>query len=266
MTEFDNKKTINGVDPLIAWVGGKRKELKYIKKHMPVEFDRYCEPFFGGGATYFMLGIDKPSIINDYNSTLTNFYREVQKGNGKKIASFLELFPNSKLTFNIVKNTQPKCNLSSARHFAYLLYNTWGAVWKTDKQKKFNGSFGNKKKGTEPLIKRLLTDTYKKKLANAIIENKDYREIMHMKKDDKNCFMFLDPPYHNTLGYTCPFGEKQQRQLASMFKEVKCKCLLIINKTPLTEELYKDYIVEEYAKRYDMQGCPLAKHIIVKNY
>ena len=105
--DFNNKKTSDGVDPLIAWVGGKRKELKYIKKYMPAEFDRYCEPFFGGGAAYFMLGIDKPSVINDYNGELTNFYKQIQEGNAKHIRHFLERMPNGKETFNIIKNTAP---------------------------------------------------------------------------------------------------------------------------------------------------------------
>jgi DNA adenine methylase len=39
---------------LIKWPGGKTKEYKYIKDLIP-NFDRYIEPFFGGGGIFFQL-------------------------------------------------------------------------------------------------------------------------------------------------------------------------------------------------------------------
>lgn len=59
--------------PLIKWPGGKSGEYKYIK-HLIPEFDRFIEPFFGGGAVYFKLE-PKKAIINDINFDLVNFYK-----------------------------------------------------------------------------------------------------------------------------------------------------------------------------------------------
>ena len=42
------------MNPLIKWPGGKSSEIKQIK-HLIPEFNRYVEPFFGGGALYFYL-------------------------------------------------------------------------------------------------------------------------------------------------------------------------------------------------------------------
>ena len=39
---------------LIKWPGGKTQEFPYIKDLIPT-FDRYVEPFFGGGAVFFQL-------------------------------------------------------------------------------------------------------------------------------------------------------------------------------------------------------------------
>ena len=67
-----------------------------------------------------------------------------------------------------------------------------------------------------------------------------------------NNFMFLDPPYDSEFtdyGY-CTFGKEEQKKLAKCFKETNIKCLMIIGKTPFIEELYKDYIVGEYDKKY----------------
>ena len=47
---------------LIKWPGGKTQEFPYIKDLIPT-FDRYIEPFFGGGAIFFQLKPQK-AIIN----------------------------------------------------------------------------------------------------------------------------------------------------------------------------------------------------------
>ena len=63
--------------PMLKYRGGKSKELKYFLKYIENEkFDRYFEPFFGGGATYFALEPHQ-AIINDLNKKLINFYLDV---------------------------------------------------------------------------------------------------------------------------------------------------------------------------------------------
>lgn len=57
---------------LIKWPGGKTREFKYIKDIIP-PFEKYIEPFFGGGAVFFQLQ-PKKAIINDICEELTEFY------------------------------------------------------------------------------------------------------------------------------------------------------------------------------------------------
>jgi len=95
---------------LIKWPGGKTKEYKYIKDLIP-NFDRYIEPFFGGGGIFFQLQ-PKKAIINDICSELTDFYsllkienekEEFKKAlydyvdNWEKIPKYIAIFEN-KLT------------------------------------------------------------------------------------------------------------------------------------------------------------------------
>lgn len=61
---------------LIKWPGGKSKEFDYIKNLIP-PFDRYLEPFFGGGAVYFQLKPCK-AVINDICAELTDFYKFIK--------------------------------------------------------------------------------------------------------------------------------------------------------------------------------------------
>ena len=42
------------------------------------------------------------------------------------------------------------------------------------------------------------------------------------------------------------FGEERHRKLAKDFRRLNCKSLMVIGKTPLTEELYGDLVVAEY--------------------
>ncbi len=70
------------MQPLIKWPGGKSSELDVIKKFMPQEYDRYVEPFFGGGALYFDM-CPKTAIINDISKNLMSLYRYIGEGNEK---------------------------------------------------------------------------------------------------------------------------------------------------------------------------------------
>lgn len=65
--------------PLIKWAGGKSSEIKQIKQIIPKSFDRYIEPFFGGGAVFFHLE-PKEAIVNDISKELMLFYEFLKNG------------------------------------------------------------------------------------------------------------------------------------------------------------------------------------------
>lgn len=67
---------------LIKWPGGKTREFKYIKDLIP-PFERYIEPFFGGGAIFFQLKSRK-STINDICEELTEFYKFIKGENNRE--------------------------------------------------------------------------------------------------------------------------------------------------------------------------------------
>lgn len=61
------------MQPFVKWAGGKRQLLSEIKKHLPKTFNNYFEPFVGGGALLFELGLEN-SIISDSNRVLIDTY------------------------------------------------------------------------------------------------------------------------------------------------------------------------------------------------
>ncbi|RZK44094.1 MAG: hypothetical protein EOO90_00085 [Pedobacter sp.] len=62
--------------PLVKWTGGKFDEFPYFASHVP-KFERYVEPFFGGGGVFFALQPDLPSLINDKSEDLIDFYKQI---------------------------------------------------------------------------------------------------------------------------------------------------------------------------------------------
>ena len=53
---IESRYKINtGLDPLLKWPGGKRALLKHILPLLPLSYNRYFEPFVGGGGLVFPL-------------------------------------------------------------------------------------------------------------------------------------------------------------------------------------------------------------------
>ena len=65
--------------PLLKWPGGKAREIDQIYGLIP-EYQRYLEPFFGGGALFFHLQ-PKAAAINDTAKDLMEFYHMIRTQN-----------------------------------------------------------------------------------------------------------------------------------------------------------------------------------------
>lgn len=91
--------------PFIKWAGGKEKELSIILENMPSNFDRYIEPFVGGGAVYFAVN-NKNSIINDKSEELINIYKLIKNGNSEFLNKLNELYHNWILLEKVVENNE----------------------------------------------------------------------------------------------------------------------------------------------------------------
>lgn len=68
-----------GLSPILKWPGGKEKELKYILPNLP-KFERYFEPFVGGGSVFMGVGA-REYYINDFSSELIDLYNCIATAN-----------------------------------------------------------------------------------------------------------------------------------------------------------------------------------------
>jgi len=281
--------------PLVKYRGGKSKEIPYIEKHVPDFNGRYIEPFFGGGALFFYLEPQK-AIINDINSKLMDFYKGVKSDFEtlrKELFEIEMIYKTNRDKFEEQKAKEPTERVHDENEILYyriremfnglkekkysdaLLYffinkTAYSGMVRYNSRGEFNVPYGRYKN----LNTKLVTKAHNQLLTNTEMYNADYKNIFKLAKEDD--FMFLDPPYdcvfsdYGNVEYKDGFNEENHIELANAYKELNCKALMVIGRTPLTEELYGDMIVEEYRKSYAVnirnRFKAEANHILVSNY
>ena len=281
--------------PLIKYRGGKSKEIPHLIKHIPQFDGRYIEPFFGGGALFFHLQ-PKKAIINDINSKLMDFYKGVKsdfnnlkeelseiekiyKINRKKFEQLKAQTPtervddnNETLYYQIrdMFNDLAEKKYSDALLYFFINKTAYSGMIRYNSKGEFNVPYGR----YANLNTSLVTQSHSKLLTNTEIYNLDYSEIFNMAIE--NDFMFLDPPYdcvfsdYGNVEHKDGFNEENHIELAKQYKQLKCKALMVIGRTPLTEKLYGDMIVDEYGKSYAVnirnRFKSEASHILISNY
>ncbi len=270
MTSIVSIKSEKNLKPIFKWSGGKKDEIPKFWEHIPKFSGTYLEPFIGGGALFFHLN-PKKAAISDMHEELIDFYKSIKDGKSDEIYNFMKLHPNENDEYYKVRDIDPKNALERGSRFYYLRKTCFRGMLRYNKKGKFNIPFGRYKTYN---YENLKNKEYEKLLKNTDIYNESFEYIFE-KYNNKNNFMFLDPPYDSEFtdyGY-CKFGKDEHKKLAKCFKETKIKCLMIIGKTPFIEELYKDYIQDEYDKKYRFKlhsgrvGNEInTKHLIIKNY
>lgn len=280
---------------LVKYRGGKSKEIPHLEKHIPEFSGRYIEPFFGGGAMFFYLE-PKRAIINDINSKLMSFYKGVKSDFEilqKELSEIEKIYRINRKKFEELKSKTPDLRVNDENETLYyqirdmfndlidkkysdaLLYffinkTAYSGMIRYNSKGEFNVPYGR----YANLNTSLVTKAHSRLLANTEIYNCDYKEIFEMAEEDD--FMFLDPPYdcifsdYGNAEHKDGFNEKNHTELANAYKQLKCKALMVIGRTPLTEKLYSDMIVDEYGKTYAVnirnRFKSEASHILISNY
>ena len=189
-----------------------------------------------------------------------------------EIYEFMTQHPNDEKTYYSIRdNMEINTSIETAKRFYYLRKTCYRGMLRYNKKGKFNIPFGRYKTYNYEILKNR---KYTELLSRSTILNTNFKTIFEDYNDENN-FMFLDPPYDSEFtdyGY-CKFGKKEHEELAHCFKETTIKCLMIIGKTDFIVNLYKDYIVDEYDKKYrfKLHSNRISddinnKHLIIKNY
>jgi len=269
--ESSNDEQKNPLKPIVKWSGGKKDEIKKFIDHIPKEYDMYLEPFIGGGSVYFHI-LPNKAVISDVHKDLIDLYSCIKNGYTNEIYQFMTENANDEETYYRIRDKMIiNTPLDNACRFYYQRKTCFRGMLRYNKSGKFNIPFGRYKTYN---FENLKNPQYEKLLKRTEVLKVGF-EYVFDKYNDENNFMFLDPPYDSEFtnyGY-CSFGKDEHKQLAEYFMKTKIKCLMIIGKTPFISDLYKDYIVGEYDKKYRFKihsnrvGKEINnKHLIVKNY
>lgn len=92
---------MSNIKPFIKWAGGKEKELPIILKNLPASYNRYIEPFVGGGAVYLNINCNN-SIINDKSDELMLLYKMIKRRDKDFVKSLNDINKNWIALENIV--------------------------------------------------------------------------------------------------------------------------------------------------------------------
>ena len=244
--------------PFVKWAGGKSQILSKLDSMIPSKFNRYFEPFLGGGAMFFHLISDRnmrfTAYLSDINWELITAYKVVKNNVGELIELLKrherEYNRNpSKYYYKLRDEIKPVTDIDKTARFIALNKTCYNGLYRVNRNGIFNVPMGRYK---NPLIcdsNNLGNIGNALRYSRAAINVSDYKDALLKAEEDD--FIYLDPPYHptsptaNFTGYSDNgFGNNDQLQLAKLFVELndrKCKVLLSNSDTPFIRKVYSDF-------------------------
>lgn len=235
--------------PFLKFVGGKRQLLPQLLPFLPRSFNRYYEPFVGGGALFFALrsaGYSNYAVLGDVNSRLVRTYRGVQSG-VEKVIEGLKFMPYDKEEFQNARDMKPdemKRDTDVAVWMIYLNKSCFNGLYRVNKAGQFNVPFG---RYTNPTI----CDAEGLRSASEALQGVGLRvgdfeaNIQGVAKGD---VVYFDPPYvpvsttSNFTGYSKEGftfdDQKRLRDTAARLKKLGVTVILSNADVPAVRELY----------------------------
>ena len=187
------------MNPFLKWAGGKRWFVRHYSELFPQEYNRYIEPFLGGGAVFFHL---KPNsaILGDSNSDIIDTYKAIKKS-WRKVYTALEAHQelHCKEHYYATRALDPDNLYDKAARFIYLNRTCWNGLYRVNLQGRFNVPIGTKSKVV------MDDDDFQqisKCLKKANLLNRDFEYLID--QAEENDLIFVDPPYtvrHNQNGF-----------------------------------------------------------------
>lgn len=242
--------------PFLKWAGGKGQLLPELTRLMPARFNRYHEPFVGGGAFFFSLWnsgrLPRGAVLSDYNRDLIACYRTVRDHAEELIARLLEhkAHAHDREYFYKIRawdrepGFEQRGEVELAARMIFLNRTCYNGLYRLNNKGKFNAPFGHYK---NPLIVDVENmREVSRALQDVELEVGDFADVLT--RAAPGDFVYFDPPYapvSPTASFTHytgrGFGENEQRRLAEIFRQLAargCHVMLSNSSTELTSEIY----------------------------
>jgi DNA adenine methylase len=190
-----------GIKPFLRWAGGKRWLLpKLIEILSKKQFDRYVEPFLGGGAVFFGF-LFRSAILSDINNDLIITYIQV-RDNPEELHAKLSKMEVNRQTYYEIRKARPDEPLDRAARFLYLNRTAFAGIYRVNKKGYFNVPYGGGDRTLAPLLNGDLLFNASKSLQGVSILSQGFeRTLAQVHKGD---LVYCDPTYtvtHNDNGF-----------------------------------------------------------------
>lgn len=181
------------VPSLLKWTGSKRSQAARIAAFAP-EYDRYFEPFLGGGAMMYLLG-RAGSVGGDLYAPLIEFWTMVRDNPQHLIDDYKcqweALQADLPAYFYIVRE---RFNLEHRpEDLNFLMRTCVNGIVRFSKKGDFNNSFHLSRKGMLPARFGRIVQDWSSRIQNIEFRQGDFNETTEDAK--LGDFVYFDPPY-----------------------------------------------------------------------
>lgn len=216
---------VKSARPFIKWAGGKQSIAPTLIDFFPSSFEKYYEPFLGGGSVFFALSPQR-AVLSDENRWLIDTYLALKK-DWKKVVEYLEKMVNTRKEFLRIRAIDPWTLdlFERAAQFIYLNKTCFRGLFRVNGNGVFNvpfGSYDRRYYDAENL------EAVAFMLANTDIKAGDFE--FGIDGINERDFVYFDPPYYKLGGYSDfnrytpkQFREKDHFRLAALCRELDAK-------------------------------------------
>ncbi len=262
--------------PLLKWPGSKVPFIAHLASLAPARFERYHEPFVGGGALFFALRPERP-FLGDRNAELVNLY-QVVRDEPDALIKAMAAHENTREHYQRVRGLHPDALplVERAARTLFLNRTCYNGLYRVNRHGLFNVPYGNQAHTSffQPTIVRAAH----RALQGAEISCEDFEACAGRVRTGD--FVYLDPPYAaglregETFKYQADgFGEDEQRRVAELFRLLDQRGSLVMASNadcPLTRQLYAGFEIDALSVRRRIGGRQerrgRAAEIVVRNY
>jgi len=272
--------------PIVKWAGGKRQLIDKLLKYMPKSYNKYFEPFIGGGALLFELMPENPTI-NDINQELLSIYRCLADTDFFNLMlKDLETHEknHSEEYYYKIREEDRKPEFDKipiwkrASRALYLNKSCFNGLYRVNSKGQFNVPSAKKTKvqtyDKENII--ILHDYFINK--GVTILSGDFEEAVNNAKAGD--FVYFDPPYDtfddkdSFTSYTkFNFSKEDQLRLSKLYRELSDRNVYVMlsnHNTKLINDIYKGFNIHVVnAKRMinsKSNGRGYVEEVIITNY
>jgi DNA adenine methylase len=178
-----------------SYPGGKTKSVVHILQHLPYRRS-YIEPFGGSAAILLARQPSELEVFNDRYAGVVAFYRCVRDSvKCQQLVLRLTDIVHSREEFNWCRDTWENYedDVERAARWYYMSAFSFGSMGRN-----FGRATGVTSGLAEKTHKHILDfDKIHSRIKNILVENQDYKNILH-DFDGEEAVFYLDPPYYKT--------------------------------------------------------------------